>query len=186
MAARRGSRSRLSASSGSGTDSDEESTAKKLAAPIGLAVGIAVLLGTGFLFKGQIRGFVDYFIGIVDDLGPLGWVPACIAASRLLQQALLLHASRMSTLRMDFQVQILSRARPGQGLHSERHAQCPGMLRFMGELHLAPAQVALFTCPSKAALDSRAEPLYVHAGMQRMALCTWAWSCWRSQPSPSP
>ena len=68
----RESSSRLAASSGSGTDSDEESTAKKLAAPIGLAVGVAVLLGAGWFFKGQIRGFVDYFIGIVDDLGPLG------------------------------------------------------------------------------------------------------------------
>ena len=60
------------ASSRSETDAEDENTAKKLAAPIGLVVGLAVLLGAGFLFKGQIRGFVDYFITVVDDLGPLG------------------------------------------------------------------------------------------------------------------
>ena len=64
--------SHLAASSGTDADSDEDNTAKKLAAPIGLALGVAVLLGGGWYFKGQIRGFVDYFIGIVDDLGPLG------------------------------------------------------------------------------------------------------------------
>ena len=51
---------------------DEESTVKKLAAPVSLVLGLAVLLGGGFYFKGQIRHFVDYFIGVVDDLGPYG------------------------------------------------------------------------------------------------------------------
>lgn len=63
------------ARSGSGTDTEpegEEDFLTKYGPFIGLAVGVAVLLGGGFLFKGKIRSFVDYFIRVVGDLGPLG------------------------------------------------------------------------------------------------------------------
>ena len=40
--------------------------------PLALGLGVAVLLGAGFLFKGRIRGFMDYFIETVDTYGPLG------------------------------------------------------------------------------------------------------------------
>ncbi|KAK9805716.1 hypothetical protein WJX73_001365 [Symbiochloris irregularis] len=43
------------------------------AAPIALALGIATVLGLGFVYKGQIRGFLDYFVQTVDSYGPAGY-----------------------------------------------------------------------------------------------------------------
>lgn len=42
-------------------------------APYALGLGVAVLLGSGFLFRHEIRGYVDNFIQTVDQLGPLGY-----------------------------------------------------------------------------------------------------------------
>ena len=36
--------------------------------------GLAVILGLGYLFKGKIRHFLDYFILKVDEWGPWGYV----------------------------------------------------------------------------------------------------------------
>lgn len=36
--------------------------------------GLAVVLGVGYLFKGKIRRFLDYFIERVDEWGPWGYV----------------------------------------------------------------------------------------------------------------
>lgn len=36
--------------------------------------GLAVILGLGYLFKGKIRHFLDYFIERVDEWGPWGYV----------------------------------------------------------------------------------------------------------------
>jgi len=44
-------------------------------AALGLVLGLALIGGGGYLFKDQIRGFVDYFIEVVDTWGPLGCAP---------------------------------------------------------------------------------------------------------------
>ncbi|KAL3153116.1 hypothetical protein ABBQ38_012135 [Trebouxia sp. C0009 RCD-2024] len=41
---------------------------------IALLGGLAVVLGLGYLFKGKIRHFLDYFIEKVDEWGPWGYV----------------------------------------------------------------------------------------------------------------
>lgn len=41
---------------------------------IALVSGLAVVLGVGYLFKGKIRHFLDYFIERVDEWGPWGYV----------------------------------------------------------------------------------------------------------------
>ena len=41
---------------------------------IALVGGLAVVLGVGYLFKGKIRHFLDYFIERVDEWGPWGYV----------------------------------------------------------------------------------------------------------------
>ncbi|GAB4813830.1 hypothetical protein N2152v2_000876 [Parachlorella kessleri] len=46
----------------------------KLLASVGLAGGLAVLVGSGFFFKDQIVAFLDYFITLVDNCGPLGYL----------------------------------------------------------------------------------------------------------------
>ncbi len=51
----------------------------KLAA-LGLVLGLALIGGGGYLFKDQIRGFVDYFIEVVDTWGPLGCAPGAHCA----------------------------------------------------------------------------------------------------------
>ena len=72
-----GSSSSSSSSNGSSAEAegmDAGSQAPKLAA-LGLVLGIALIGGGGYLFKDQIRGFIDYFIEVVDTWGPLGWAP---------------------------------------------------------------------------------------------------------------
>ncbi len=51
----------------------ETSLAAKLAAPAGLVIGLAIVLGGGYAFKDQLRGFIDYFIKVAEQWGPLGW-----------------------------------------------------------------------------------------------------------------
>ena len=58
----------------------------KIAAPVGLGLGLVALLAGGYLFKGQLRHFIDTFIHIAEAWGPYGcvsfiiifWLP-CIA-----------------------------------------------------------------------------------------------------------
>lgn len=51
---------------------DSASLAAKVAAPAGLILGLGLLLGGGYLFKDQLRGFIDYFIEVAEQWGPLG------------------------------------------------------------------------------------------------------------------
>jgi uncharacterized membrane protein YdjX (TVP38/TMEM64 family) len=37
-------------------------------------LGIGVLLGGGYLLKDQIRDFLDFFITVIDDWGPAGYL----------------------------------------------------------------------------------------------------------------
>ena len=48
------------------------------AAPAALLLGVALLLGGGVAFKGQLRGFIDYFVEVVDTWGPLRRAHACL------------------------------------------------------------------------------------------------------------
>ena len=41
---------------------------------VALVGGLAVVLGLGYLFKGKVRHFLDYFIERVDEWGPWGYV----------------------------------------------------------------------------------------------------------------
>ncbi|KAK9813128.1 hypothetical protein WJX72_009521 [[Myrmecia] bisecta] len=70
----RGGPAETSGSSGSADGSSGEADSRKarMMGVAGLVAGLAVLLGAGYAFKGQIRGFVDYFIVVVDNFGPLG------------------------------------------------------------------------------------------------------------------
>ena len=63
-------------SGGSGAQAEglDSGSAQKFAA-LGLVLGVALIGGGGYLFKDQIRGFVDYFIDVVDTWGPLGCAP---------------------------------------------------------------------------------------------------------------
>ncbi|PSC74471.1 transmembrane 64-like [Micractinium conductrix] len=45
----------------------------KLVASLGVVGGLTVLVAGGVLFREQISAFVNYFITLVDDLGPLGY-----------------------------------------------------------------------------------------------------------------
>ena len=58
---------------------EESSLVAKIAAPAGLAVGLAVILGGGYVFKDQLRMFIDYFIKVAEQWGPLGFVLPCPA-----------------------------------------------------------------------------------------------------------
>ena len=53
---------------------EETSLAAKIAAPTGLVLGLAAILGGGYLYKDQLRGFIDYFILVAEQWGPLGYV----------------------------------------------------------------------------------------------------------------
>ena len=61
--------------------SSSDSSDKKIAGLSGQTLGIiafvgglALVLGLGYLFKGKIRLFLDYFIERVDEWGPWGYV----------------------------------------------------------------------------------------------------------------
>ena len=38
----------------------------------GLVLGLLLIVGGGFLFKDQLRGFIDYFVDVAEKWGPLG------------------------------------------------------------------------------------------------------------------
>ena len=44
----------------------------KIAAPVTLVLGLGLILGGGYLFKDQLRSFIDYFIELAEQWGPLG------------------------------------------------------------------------------------------------------------------
>jgi len=56
----------------SGNDGGEVGLATKIGAPAGLLLGLALILGGGYAYKDQLRGFIDYFIKVADSWGPLG------------------------------------------------------------------------------------------------------------------
>ena len=60
--------------SAEGADSQEGGMNSQTLGIIALAGGLAVVLGLGYLFKGKIRHFLDYFIERVDEWGPWGYV----------------------------------------------------------------------------------------------------------------
>ena len=68
---KRGEHGGSSSSNGAQAEGLDSGSAQKYAA-LGLVLGIALIGGGGYLFKDQIRGFVDYFIEVVDTWGPLG------------------------------------------------------------------------------------------------------------------
>ena len=73
-----------SAGSAAQAEGLDSGSAQKYAA-LGLVLGVVLIGGGGFLFKDQIRGFVDYFIEVVDTWGPLGcapWVARALAGHR--------------------------------------------------------------------------------------------------------
>ena len=57
-----------------GKDETSSTAGKSVLGLIAFAVSAAALLGTGYLFRGQIRHFIDYFIEVVDEWGPLGYL----------------------------------------------------------------------------------------------------------------
>lgn len=68
-------------SSGSSSDSNEQQTESQSGGPksglIAAAAalgGVVLLLGGGFVFKDQIKAFLTFFIDVVDDWGPLGYL----------------------------------------------------------------------------------------------------------------
>ena len=53
---------------------DSKSNNNQTLGIIAFAGGLALVLGLGYLFKGKIRRFLDYFIERVDEWGPWGYV----------------------------------------------------------------------------------------------------------------
>jgi hypothetical protein len=54
-------------------ESSQNGNGKLLGTAIALG-GLLLLIGGGFIFKDQIRNFLLHFTGIVDDMGPMGFV----------------------------------------------------------------------------------------------------------------
>lgn len=62
------------ATAASDAASDAESFNRtKLIASLGVGGGLVILVGGGILMKDQIKGFLNMFITLVDDWGPLGY-----------------------------------------------------------------------------------------------------------------
>ena len=57
--------------SGNG-DEEEVGLLTKIGAPAGLLLGLAVILGGGYTYKDELRGFIDYIIKVAEGWGPLG------------------------------------------------------------------------------------------------------------------
>jgi uncharacterized membrane protein YdjX (TVP38/TMEM64 family) len=55
-------------------DDDTPNGNAKLIATISVAGGLALLIAGGYLLKDQIKAFLDLFIQLVDDWGPLGYL----------------------------------------------------------------------------------------------------------------
>ena len=45
-------------------------------APAAVVLGLGLLVGGGFVFKHQLKDFIDYFVEVVDTWGALRW--ACL------------------------------------------------------------------------------------------------------------
>lgn len=60
------------------SDSEDEGSrstgAAGWAATLGVVAGISILMGGGYLFRGQIKHFLDFFIQAVDDWGIWGYL----------------------------------------------------------------------------------------------------------------
>ncbi len=56
-----------------GVDDADADVAKWTAylAPAAVVIGLGLLVGGGFVFKGQLKEFIDYFVEVVDTWGPL-------------------------------------------------------------------------------------------------------------------
>jgi hypothetical protein len=50
----------------------EVGLATKIGAPAGLLLGLLLILGGGYAYKDQLRTFIDYFIKVAEEWGPLG------------------------------------------------------------------------------------------------------------------
>lgn len=57
-------------------DDDDEGagSATTWAATLGIVAGIALLMGGGYVFRGPIKHFLNFFIDIVDDWGVWGYI----------------------------------------------------------------------------------------------------------------
>lgn len=51
---------------------EDDNLIAKLGAPLGLLLGLGVILGAGYVYKDELRGYIDYFIQVADQLGPAG------------------------------------------------------------------------------------------------------------------
>ncbi|KAL4515816.1 hypothetical protein Ndes2526A_g00520 [Nannochloris sp. 'desiccata'] len=56
------------------SDDDSSNGNAKFIATLSVAGGLAILIAGGYLLKDQIKSFLDLFIQLVDDWGPLGYV----------------------------------------------------------------------------------------------------------------
>jgi hypothetical protein len=62
------------------SDSDDEESSSRStgaagwAATLGVVAGISILMGGGYIFRGQIKHFLDFFIQAVDDWGVWGYL----------------------------------------------------------------------------------------------------------------
>lgn len=62
------------------SDSDDDSSSSRStgaagwAATLGVVAGISILMGGGYIFRGQIKHFLDFFIQAVDDWGVWGYL----------------------------------------------------------------------------------------------------------------
>lgn len=52
----------------------EVGLATKIGAPAGLLLGLLLILGGGYAYKDQLRTFIDYFIKVAEEWGPLGYL----------------------------------------------------------------------------------------------------------------
>ena len=57
---------------GGNDDEEEVGLLTKIGAPAGLLLGLAVILGGGYTYKDELRGFIDYIIKVAEGWGPLG------------------------------------------------------------------------------------------------------------------
>lgn len=66
-----------------GGEEEPEAGGSPLVVALAFFGGIGLLMGAGYVFKDSIRTFLDYFIGLVDDGGPLGYLAYAVAYTAL-------------------------------------------------------------------------------------------------------
>ena len=76
-------RENVPGSSSRDEDEDGNPTKAKVFATIGVAAGMVMLVIGATFMKDQIRMFLDFFIGIVDDWGPLGYAAYAVVYAAL-------------------------------------------------------------------------------------------------------